>query len=319
MAALLVLMVVCGAALVSFLVWWVLAEMPHDDWLALRVPTSLVAAQHSGEVLSRYTQAQYERVLLGHAATYVYLQTFAIPGTVFVNLLAGALFGMWVGFPLCLLYNTVGSIFLYALSSLFGRRLVARFFPKKLGQFRDLLAEHVGGVTLAVANDELSPVAEAAAAAGAGAATSSEPKSGKPGKPESLLDTLRGGLPLMGYMTFLRIFPFTPNWFMNVASPLLGIPVWQFAPAVAVGLTPYNFLSCQAGLVLSMLRSKNDIMDPRVTGVLAAIAVAGMVTPTIVKRTCAKKKGGMLPPLSPRRSPATHNAADALELAKKTL
>lgn len=29
---------------------------------------------------------------------------------------AGALFGMWVGFPLCLVCNTVGSLILYGLS-----------------------------------------------------------------------------------------------------------------------------------------------------------------------------------------------------------
>lgn len=46
-------------------------------------------------------------------------------------------------------------------------------------------------------------------------------------------------------MIFMRVFPFTPNWFMNVASPHLRIPVLPFSVGVFFGLIPYNFLSCK--------------------------------------------------------------------------
>lgn len=59
-------------------------------------PTNLAKAQQLGAVLSEYTNQHYAAVLLGHACVYIYLQTFAIPGTVFANLLGGALFGMYV-------------------------------------------------------------------------------------------------------------------------------------------------------------------------------------------------------------------------------
>lgn len=62
----------------------------------VQFPTDLQKAQQLGEVLSQYTQDHYGAVLLGHASVYIYLQTFAIPGTVFANLLGGALFGMYV-------------------------------------------------------------------------------------------------------------------------------------------------------------------------------------------------------------------------------
>ena len=51
------------------------------------------------------------------------------------------------------------------------------------------------------------------------------------------------------YMIFARVFPFTPNWFMNVASPQLRVPLPQFAVGVAIGLIPYNFLSCKVRVV----------------------------------------------------------------------
>lgn len=59
-------------------------------------PTSLEKAQMLGSTLSEYTDDHYYAVLLAHGFVYIYLQTFAIPGTVFANLLAGALFGMYV-------------------------------------------------------------------------------------------------------------------------------------------------------------------------------------------------------------------------------
>ena len=33
---------------------------------------------------------------------------------------------------------------------------------------------------------------------------------------------------LLGFLISLRLFPFTPNWFLNVASPLVGVPLTPF-------------------------------------------------------------------------------------------
>lgn len=197
-------------------------------------PTNLRQAQELGAVLSEYTNEHYTAVLLAHAAVYIYLQTFAIPGTVFANLLGGALFGMYIGFPLCLCYNTIGSVFLYWLSQLLGHRLVRHFCADRMEQFRSVINANRGQLTI--------------------------------------------------YMTFMRIFPFTPNWFMNVASPQLRISLLQFAPAVFMGLTPYNFLSCKAGLLLSQLKSKSDIIDTSTSVQLALIAIIGFAAPLAWKR-----------------------------------
>jgi hypothetical protein len=47
-----------------------------------------------------------------------------------------------------------------------------------------------------------------------------------------------------------------------VSSAQLRIPLLRvFAPSVALGLTPYNFLACKAGLILSELTSRSDIIN----------------------------------------------------------
>ncbi|OQR99219.1 SNARE associated Golgi protein [Achlya hypogyna] len=222
----------CVASAIYYLV---VDDLAPAERAAIRFPTSLSVAQELGHALMTYSQHSPGRLLIAHGLTYLFLQTWAIPGTVFINLLGGALFGLLIGFPLCLIYNTVGSCFMYGLSKNFGGALVRRQFPTKLEQLHSMIDGHRGELTL--------------------------------------------------YMIFLRVFPFTPNWFINMSSPHLSIPLRQFAPSVFVGLIPYNFLSCKAGLILSHLQSKSDIIDTETTIQLIVVAIAGFVLlPKLKKR-----------------------------------
>ncbi|ETM00644.1 hypothetical protein L917_02648 [Phytophthora nicotianae] len=94
--------------------------------------------------------------------------------------------------------------------------------------------------------------------------------------------TARGQL--LYLLLFLRVFPFTPNWFLNMASPWLKVPLKLFAPSVALGLLPYNFITVQAGAMLSSLRSTSDLLDPRTMGFLILLAL-GMLIPALLKKT----------------------------------
>lgn len=240
----------------------VAAALTEDEWAALPAPTSLAHAQTLGETLRAFADRAPARLLLAHACCYLYLQTFAIPGTVFFNLLGGALFGVGLGFPLCLAYNTLGSVLMFLLSRRFGRALVARFFPRKLETLRGLIDAH---------RDELAL-----------------------------------------YMVFLRVFPFTPNWFINMASPHLDIPLRAFALGPLLGLVPYNFLSCKAGLVLSELRSRGDIIDTATTVQLVVAAVVGGVALPRLKRHFATPPAGAVSDSAPGAAvPAAASAAAA--------
>ncbi|EEY61510.1 SNARE associated Golgi protein, putative [Phytophthora infestans T30-4] len=229
-----VIFLVSTALLGATLHMLVVSALTDAEWAALRLPTSLEAAQQLGETLQSFSERQSGSLLLAHMGCYLYLQTFAIPGTVFFNLLGGALFGVTLGFPMCLVYNTLGSVFMFLLSRRFGRRVVTCFFPQKLDTLRGMLDAH---------RDEMAL-----------------------------------------YMIFLRVFPFTPNWFINMASPHLDIPLGQFTLGPLVGLIPYNFLSCKAGLILRELRSRGDIIDTATTVQLIVVAaVGGVVLPRLKK------------------------------------
>ena len=48
---------------------------------------------------------------------------------------------------------------------------------------------------------------------------------------------------LMYYLLFLRITPLLPNWFVNVSSPIVGIPVSKFVLATLIGKAVQTFES----------------------------------------------------------------------------
>ena len=132
---------------------------------------------------------------------YVFLQTFAIPGPIFLSILSGALFGGVEGFFLVCLCATSGASMCYGLSSVLGKSLVIRCMPNRIIWFSKLIQKQRDN--------------------------------------------------LFYYLLFLWITPLLPNVFINVSSPILGIPYITFALATLFGLMPLNIVHIKTGLTLS--------------------------------------------------------------------
>ncbi|KAL4117472.1 hypothetical protein PRIC2_011463 [Phytophthora ramorum] len=71
--------------------------------------------------------------------------------------------------------------------------------------------------------------------------------------------------------------------------PFLLLFLRLFAPSVAFGLLPYNFVTVNAGAMLSTLRSTSDLLDLRTMGLLVVLAV-GMLIPALLKRKGVEAK-----------------------------
>jgi uncharacterized membrane protein YdjX (TVP38/TMEM64 family) len=41
-------------------------------------------------------------------------------------------------------------------------------------------------------------------------------------------------------MIFLRIVPVVPQWLVNIASPLINVPLYTFMPAIFLGTQMYK-------------------------------------------------------------------------------
>eukprot|EP00879_Flechtneria_rotunda_P013407 GHRR01013997.1.p1 GENE.GHRR01013997.1~~GHRR01013997.1.p1 ORF type:complete len:182 (+),score=41.87 GHRR01013997.1:488-1033(+) len=144
---------------------------------------------------------------------YVIMQTFVIPGTISLSLLAGALYGSTKGFLLIACVSTVGSCCCYRMSSLLGRPVAKAIWKQKLDDFRSEVARR--------RND------------------------------------------LLSYIIFLRVTPILPNVFINVASPIVGVPLREFLLGTLIGCAPNNFMAAHAGDHLSDLDSLSDLYNPR--------------------------------------------------------
>lgn len=86
--------------------------------------------------LESYTNDYTVQVLICYFTVYIFMQTFMIPGTVFMSILAGALFGIAGGMVLVILAATAGASSCYFLSKIIGRPLVFSLWPDKLSFFQ---------------------------------------------------------------------------------------------------------------------------------------------------------------------------------------
>ena len=79
-------------------------ETNEDIREHLKFPKDLEELQQLSFALTEYKNHHFTHVYVLFCLAYVYKQSFSIPGSVFLNLLAGHLFGVSVAFPLvCLL------------------------------------------------------------------------------------------------------------------------------------------------------------------------------------------------------------------------
>ncbi|XP_055346409.1 transmembrane protein 41A-like [Paramacrobiotus metropolitanus] len=90
---------------------------------------------------------------------------------------------------------------------------------------------------------------------------------------------------LMYYLLFLRLFPASPNWFLNIASPHLGIPIHKFFAAIFFGLMPYNFICVHSGSILRDLNSFNEIFTWSRIAQLVLIASVALIPGIYLKKS----------------------------------
>jgi uncharacterized membrane protein YdjX (TVP38/TMEM64 family) len=94
---------------------------------------------------------------------------------------------------------------------------------------------------------------------------------------------------LIYYMIFLRLFPGSPNWVMNISFPHLNVSVLSFAFSVFIGIAPWNFFSCSAGAILRELTNTKEIMDSKKYFSLLALALVFLLIPVLKSKLAPAK------------------------------
>jgi len=179
--------------------------------LELKFPSNLEDLRKIASNLGQFQVSNPGYVLLLFSSAYIFKQTFAVPGSVFLNILAGALYGVWQGFLMCCLLTACGASQCYLLARLVGANTAQHYFPEKIASFKAKLDEN---------RDQL-----------------------------------------LFFLLFLRLFPMSPNWALNMASGVLGVPLHLFFVGVFFGLMPYNYMCVTSGAILSELNDISEIMS----------------------------------------------------------
>lgn len=178
-------------------------ELTTEEHVDFKLPKNLEDAKRLGLLLSKYKDEHYYTVFFGISTVYIVLQSFAIPGSIFLSVLSGYLFP----FPLALLLvctcSACGAQICYFLSCFLGRRLILTYFPERVKKWQAEVASIQGY--------------------------------------------------LFFYMVFLRVTPILPNWFINLASPLIDVPVSVFFFGTFIGVAPPSFVFIQAGTTLQQI------------------------------------------------------------------
>ncbi|XP_051998781.1 transmembrane protein 41A-A [Xyrauchen texanus] len=200
----------------------------------LKFPSDLEELKEISELLQFYKTEHTGYVLLLFCSAYLYKQAFAIPGSSFLNILAGALFGTWYGLLLTCVLTTVGATLCFLLSKAFGKQTIVRLFPEKVAMLQRKVEENRSS--------------------------------------------------LFFFLLFLRFFPMSPNWFLNMTSPILNIPVTLFFMAVFIGLMPYNFICVQTGSMLSRISSLDDLFSWSVVLKLILIACVALLPGALIRK-----------------------------------
>ncbi|XP_031702278.1 transmembrane protein 41B [Anarrhichthys ocellatus] len=238
MSLLILLSIFTFAASVMYLVYRNFPELPDDEMEKIKIPKDMDDAKALGTVLSKYKDTYYSQVLVAYFATYVFLQTFAIPGSIFLSILSGYLYPFPLALFLVCLCSGLGASFCYMLSYLVGRPIVYKYLTERAHKWSQQIEKH---------RDHL-----------------------------------------INYIIFLRITPFLPNWFINITSPVINVPLGVFFIGTFLGVAPPSFVAINAGTTLYKLTTAGEAVSWNSLAVLGVLAVLSIL-PVCFQKKLQKK------------------------------
>lgn len=96
---------------------------------------------------------------------------------------------------------------------------------------------------------------------------------------------------LFFFILFLRVAPILPGWFVNIASPVVKVPIRPFCLGTLVGMIPQSFLTVKAGRTLTTISSVAELYDWQTLGTLAGFGVLALL-PVFVKHRLEQSQTG---------------------------
>ncbi|SPO30171.1 uncharacterized protein UTRI_06010 [Ustilago trichophora] len=137
-----ILFFICLFGLVATL-WLALPIINPQDKPNFKLPKSFDDLKNLNTVLQHYKHSHFAQVLLCWIVVYIFLQAFSIPGSMYMSILAGALFGVPIALPLVCASVATGASICYLISKTLGVVLVALpSWQKRVDDWKLKLAQH---------------------------------------------------------------------------------------------------------------------------------------------------------------------------------
>lgn len=213
-------------------------KLEEKEQQYVKLPRDMEDARNLGRVLNRYKDRYFIEVLLAVILTFIFLQTFAIPGTIFLSVLSGFLFPFPVALLLVCFCSATGATLCYMISYFVGRRLIWKYFPEKSEKYSKMVEKH---------KDDI-----------------------------------------FNYMIFLRVTPFLPNWFINIAAPVINVPVIPFWLGTFLGVAPPSFIAIKAGGTLHEMSHSAGALSWNSVLLLGGFAILSLL-PVLLRHRLKKK------------------------------
>ncbi|KAL5526757.1 hypothetical protein ACEPAF_8482 [Sanghuangporus sanghuang] len=122
--------------------WLALPPLEEQDRPLLHVPKSFAQLQDLNYLLKKYRDIYPIRVVVCYVTTYLFLQAFSLPGSMYLSILGGAVWGVPIALPLACTCVATGATLCYLISAALGPALLT--LPKwaaRLDRWSTILAE----------------------------------------------------------------------------------------------------------------------------------------------------------------------------------
>ncbi|GAA99337.1 uncharacterized protein L969DRAFT_93798 [Mixia osmundae IAM 14324] len=117
-----------------------LPPLDPEDAPRVKIPKSFDDLKDLNEVLQIYKVRNHTRVLISFIFVYLFLQTFSLPGSMYLSILSGAMYGLWA-LPLVCLCISTGASLCYLFSAALGPALLltSKKWQDRVIQWRDII------------------------------------------------------------------------------------------------------------------------------------------------------------------------------------
>lgn len=117
------LFIVSTVALGAIL-WFALPPLDEADRPLLRIPRSFEQLKQLNDLLKKYRDIYPFRIVICYIVTYLFLQAFSLPGSMYLSILGGAVWGVPIALPLACCCVATGASLCYLISAALGPALL---------------------------------------------------------------------------------------------------------------------------------------------------------------------------------------------------